>query len=85
MVTPILRIYFCMTYIHILVALSALISIWGALVYIRDTVRGNTKPNRISWGMWALAPLVSTGAAISAGAYFLATSRIFLAGFLPSD
>ncbi len=33
--------------------------------------------------MWALAPLISTGAAISAGADFFATSRIFLAGFLP--
>jgi hypothetical protein len=33
--------------------------------------------------MWALAPLIGTGAAIASGADFWATFRIFLAGFLP--
>jgi len=72
-----------MNYVHWLVVLGALISIIGASAYIRDTLRGKTKPNRVSWMMWALAPLVGTAAAISAGADIWATVRIFLAGFLP--
>lgn len=70
-------------FVHWLVILSAIISIAGSATYIRDTIRGKTKPNRLSWGIWALAPLISVGAAISAGADLWATSRIFLAGFIP--
>jgi hypothetical protein len=72
-----------MSYAHWLVLLSALISIAGSFTYIRDTIRGVTQPNRVSWGMWALAPLIGTAAAVSAGADLWATSRIFLAGFVP--
>jgi hypothetical protein len=68
---------------HILVVCSALISIGGAYAYMRDTLRGSTKPNRVSWSMWALAPLIGVGAAISAGADMWTVVRIFLAGFLP--
>ncbi|MBX9809826.1 hypothetical protein K2X92_05540 [Candidatus Gracilibacteria bacterium] len=72
-----------MTYIHGLVVLSAIISIGGAILYMRDTLRGKTKPNLISWSMWAIAPLIGTGAAIFAHADIWATVRIFLAGFIP--
>ncbi len=68
---------------HWLVLASALISIAGSSAYIRDTIVGTTKPNRVSWSLWALAPLVATAAAISAGADIWATARVFLAGFLP--
>ncbi|HEY9845814.1 MAG TPA: hypothetical protein V6D03_06405 [Candidatus Caenarcaniphilales bacterium] len=69
--------------IHWLVILSALISIGGAYAYIWDTLSGKSKPNRVSWSMWALAPLIGTAAAFASGADFWATLRIFLAGFLP--
>lgn len=72
-----------MNFAHLLVLASIPISIAGSAAYIRDTLRGKTKPNRISWSMWALAPLVGTAAAISAHADLWATVRIFLAGFLP--
>ncbi|HEV8601510.1 MAG TPA: hypothetical protein VGQ87_02845, partial [Patescibacteria group bacterium] len=72
-----------MNYTHWLVILSGLISITGAFAYIRDTLRGKTKPNRVSWIMWAIAPLVGTTAAISAGADLWATFRVFFSGFLP--
>ena len=68
---------------HVLVGVSALISIVGASTYIRDTLRGKTKPNRVTWSMWALAPLIGFAAAWSSGADFWANARIFLAGFLP--
>ncbi|MDD4901719.1 MAG: hypothetical protein PHE24_01135 [Patescibacteria group bacterium] len=69
--------------IHWLVIISAVISVLGSFAYIRDTLNGKTKPNRISWSMWALAPLIGTAAALYAHADVWATVRIFLAGFLP--
>ncbi len=68
---------------HWLVILSSLITIGGSIAYIRDTIKGKTKPNRVSWSMWALAGLVGTIAALTAHANLWATVRIFLAGFLP--
>lgn len=68
---------------HWLVMISALISVLGSSAYIRDTLSGKTKPNRVSWSMWALAPLIGTAAALYAHADLWATVRIFLAGFLP--
>lgn len=72
-----------MSFAHWLVVLSAVISITGASAYIRDTLSGKSKPNRVTWGMWALSPLIGTVAAFSANADVWATTRIFLAGFLP--
>ncbi|ABW29288.1 hypothetical protein [Acaryochloris marina] len=69
--------------IHWLVILSVLISAAGAFAYIRDTLAGKTKPNRVSWSMWALSPLISTAAALSAGAAGWPTLRVFIAGLLP--
>lgn len=66
-----------------LVLVSVPVSVAGSAIYIRDTLRGKTKPNRVTWSMWVLAPLVGTAAAISAQADLWATVRIFLAGFLP--
>jgi hypothetical protein len=68
---------------HSLVLVSVLISSVGAFAYIRDTLTGKTKPNRVSYGLWAIAPLIGTAAAISSGADTWATVRIFLAGFIP--
>jgi hypothetical protein len=68
---------------HWLVVISTLISLAGAYSYIRDTLQGNTKPNRVSWSMWALAPLIGAIAAITSGGDAWATVRVFMAGFLP--
>lgn len=68
---------------HWLVILSALIGLSGAFAYIRDMVRGRSTPNLVTWGLWAFAPLVATGAALSADADPWATARIFMAGFGP--
>ncbi len=68
---------------HWLVAISALISLSGAFAYIRDMVRGKSKPNLVTWGLWAFAPLIATGAALTADADGWATVRIFMSGFAP--
>lgn len=72
-----------MTFVHFLVLLSVLIGIAGAYAYIRDTLAGKSKPNRVSWSMWAIAPLIGTAAALSAHADPWTTARVFLAGFSP--
>jgi hypothetical protein len=74
---------FEISFVHWLVIISVFISVGGSITYIRDTITGKTKPNRVSWGLWAFAPLVGTAAAFSAHADLWATSRIFLAGFIP--
>ncbi len=72
-----------MDWTHILVLVSLGISVVGASAYVRDMVRGTTKPNKVSYFLWALAPLIGTGAALSAGADAWATARIFMSGFVP--
>lgn len=66
-----------------LVIISVCISIYGSYRYVYDTIRGTTRPNRISYGLWAIAPLIGVGAAISSGAGVLTTVRTFMAGFVP--
>jgi hypothetical protein len=72
-----------MSFEHILVIVSVFVSLSGSVAYVADTLKGKTKPNRISWLLWAAAPLIGTGAAISSGADAWATARIFLAGLVP--
>lgn len=72
-----------MSFPHILVLFSALLTVFAASAYLRDTLKGQTKPNRVSWFLWALFPLIGTAAAFRANAEIWATIRVFLAGFLP--
>ena len=45
--------------------LGALITVTGNAVYAVDTVRGNTQPNRVSWTLWMLAPLIGFAAEVT--------------------
>ncbi len=75
--------FFSISFVHWLVIISAFVSLFGSWAYIRDTISGKTRPNRLSWTMWAIAPLIGTGAALYAQADPWTTVRIFLAGFIP--
>jgi hypothetical protein len=75
--------YFGLSLAHWLVVLSAVLSLSGSFAYIRDMFHGKSKPNLVTWGLWAFAPLVATGAALSANADGWATVRIFMSGFGP--
>ena len=72
-----------MTFPHSLVIISTLLLLWGGYAYFRDTLAGRTKPNRVSWFLWALAPLVSLGAAFSADADIWASVRVLVGGVVP--
>jgi hypothetical protein len=47
--------------------LGALIVLTGNAAYALDTVRGNTQPNRVSWSLWALAPMIAFAAEVVQG------------------
>lgn len=68
---------------HWLVFASVILALGGDYIYIRDMFCGKTTPNLVTWGLWAFAPLVATGAALSAHADPWATVRIFVVGFGP--
>jgi hypothetical protein len=45
--------------------LAAVITVAGNAVYAVDTVRGNTQPNRVSWMLWTLAPMIAFAAEVT--------------------
>jgi hypothetical protein len=49
------------------VIVGALIGFGGGLSYFFDTLRGRVRPNRVSWSLWALAPLIAFAAELREG------------------
>ena len=64
------------------VFIGVAVNLFGTLFYIRDTLRGKTKPNRVSWFLWTVVPFIATAAALSDGVR-LAALPVFIAGFTP--
>ena len=62
--------------------LGVLIQILGSAAYIRNTLRGTTKPNRVTWFFWAVAPLIGAAAAIVDGVKW-AVLPVLVVGFIP--
>jgi hypothetical protein len=54
----------------------------GALVYLRDTLRGTTQPNRVTWLLWAVAPLLAAAVELNEGVRLQALPT-FMVGFMP--
>ncbi|QQR52870.1 hypothetical protein IPG36_01995 [bacterium] len=71
-----------MIYGPILVIIGAIIQLAAISIYIRDTLRGQTRPNRMTWLLWSVAPLIATFAAISNGVTW-AVLPVFISGFGP--
>ena len=69
-------------YLPYLVFVGAAVHVLGSLAYLRDTLRGTTKPNRVTFLLWAIAPLIGVAAAITAGVGW-AILPVFMAGFGP--
>ncbi|HKR82113.1 MAG TPA: hypothetical protein VJR27_03870 [Candidatus Saccharimonadales bacterium] len=59
-----------------------ILSLIGSGRYILAVVRGQAKPNRVSWFLWALAPLIAFAAEIKQGVG-LQSVVTFMAGFGP--
>ncbi len=65
-----------------LVIVAAVASTLAAAVYIRSMFTANTKPNRVTWLMWSIAPLIAAAASFSSGVGW-AVLPVFMAGFSP--
>ena len=49
------------------VIVGALLGLYGCIVYAVSTFRGETQPNRVSWLMWSIAPLIAFAAELAQG------------------
>lgn len=64
------------------VILGTLIGAAGSLAYLLDTVKGKVKPNRVSFLLWSVAPMIAFFAQIGQGVG-LEALMTFSTGFLP--
>lgn len=62
--------------------LGVALNIIGGLGYLIDTLKGKTKPNKVTWFFWALAPLIAFAAQIQQGVG-LSAWMTFSVGFSP--
>ncbi len=65
-----------------LVFLAAGAFLVGAYIYVKSMLKGSVKPNRVSWLLWAIAPMIGFAAAVSNGAG-LAAVPVLMAGLSP--
>ena len=65
-----------------LVIAGSAVNFFGSSFYILRTLRGTTKPNRVTYFIWALAPMIAFAAAISDGVGWAALP-VFVSGFIP--
>jgi hypothetical protein len=54
----------------------------GSLIYVWDTLRGTTQPNRVTWILWAFAPLLAFAVELHSG-IGLRSLTTFVIGFMP--
>lgn len=54
----------------------------GGITYMIKTVKGKTRPNRVSWLVWSIAPMIASYAAIKDGVGWI-IAPVFLAWFNP--
>jgi hypothetical protein len=64
------------------VILGAIIQLFGGLSYLIDTLKGKVRPNRVSWLLWSIAPLIAFVAEIKQGVGILSLTT-FIVGFMP--
>lgn len=62
---------------------AAVIQFAGGLSYLVNTIKGKTQPNRVSWLLWAVAPMIGFAAQIHEGVG-LASLLTFMVGFNPA-
>jgi len=62
--------------------LGAAVGAVGTAVYLRDTWRGTTQPNRVTWLLWAVAPLLAAAVELDDGVGVRALPT-FMVGFMP--
>lgn len=64
------------------VIIGVLAQFFGGLSYLLDTIKGKAKPNKVSWFLWALAPLIAFAAEVKQGVGIQSLAT-FIVGFIP--
>ena len=64
------------------VIIGAIIQFLGCVSYFIDTIKGKVQPNRVSWLMWSIAPLIAFAAELKQGVGILSLTT-FIVGFCP--
>ncbi len=73
------------------VFLAVVLNLWGGFNYLVSTLKGETRPNKVTWFLWGLAPLIAFAAQIVQGVGLsslmtltvgLSPMVIFLASFI---
>lgn len=65
------------------VLIGLLLNLVGSATYAWSTFKGRTKPNRVTWFLWALAPLIAFAAQLHEGVG-LQIWMTFMVGFGPA-
>ncbi|WP_258088837.1 hypothetical protein [Weissella fangxianensis] len=66
-----------------LVLVGALCSVVFGSVYLIATIQGRAQPNKVTWLLWAVSPLISVVATIAATGFDWSILPVFMAGFMP--
>lgn len=64
------------------VILGAFLSLIGSMSYLIETIQGKVKPNKVTWFMWSVAPLIAFAAELKEGVGIQALMT-FMVGFNP--
>ena len=69
--------------VQYLVFIGVAISIGSFIPYIRAIIKGLVQPNKITWLLWSIAPMIAFVASVFATGFHLGQITVFVAGFLP--
>lgn len=64
------------------VIVGVIIQSLGSIGYFLDTIKGKIKPNRVSWLLWSIAPMLAFFAMLSQGVGIQSLTT-FIVGFIP--
>jgi hypothetical protein len=62
---------------------AAVINVLGTLTYVVDVFRGKARPNRVTWGVLTVAPMIAFASMLSQGVSFAQSIMTFSVGFSP--
>lgn len=71
-----------MTTIQIAILLSSLVHFLSEFPYIRNAYLGRSQPNRVTFLLWSVVPMIAFAAGLSEGATW-ALIPVFMSGFAP--
>ena len=62
---------------------AAVINVLGTLTYVADVFRGKARPNRVTWGVLTIAPMIAFASMLSQGVGMAQSIVTFSVGFSP--